>query len=574
MGWQTPEMLPDPLLTCAAVLARRAAVGGDAVAFSEVQPDARGVRASAVAWSEVNRRMLATAAALAHASVAPGDRVALCLRSATSFLPSFLAAQGLGAIPVPLPSLSELRARSAFASRVRSVAADCSPRAIVVDDPAEADVVAEVVAGVRIVVANGALAPAAGHAATDFARPVGDAAFIQYTSGTTGRPKGVMVSHGNLRANMRAMSEAAHVSPSDRSFSWLPLYHDMGLVGGFLLPLYLGIPTFMMPAPMFVARPDRWLLAMSQLRATSSCAPNFAYAMLARRLPDRMLADLDLSSWRLAFNGAEPIDRSTVEAFERRFAPVGFRPNVMFPVYGMAECVLGAAFSTPGEPVQYDVIDRAALTGERRAMPARDGAASVSVVCAGRALPGHVVRIVDPDTGAPLPDRHVGEVAVTGPSVTSGYFRADGSPSAPRQELRTGDLGYCVGGDLYVVDRLKDLMILGGRNIVPAEVERVVCSVSGVRHGAAVAFAIRREGTEALCIVAGAEPQANRESVRREIRAAVVLELGLTPHDVLVVRPGDLPKTSSGKNQRAVCRERYEQNQLGLQPAVSDAVDG
>jgi acyl-CoA synthetase (AMP-forming)/AMP-acid ligase II len=394
-----------------------------------------------------------------------------------------------------------------------------------------------------------------------FDRSFHETAFIQYTSGSTGSPKGVVVTHRNLVANMRASTEGARFGPNDRSLSWLPLYHDMGLVGGLLLGLYLGIDTFVMPTRSFVGRPDSWLRAMSRFKATFSCAPNFAYSILARRLPESALQGIDLSSWRLAFNGAEPIDLATLRDFTQRFAVTGLSPESSFPVYGMAECTLAVAFPTPGVPVRQDVVDRDLLGRAGRAVPVVSGSPSaVSFASVGRAVPGHSLRILDPDGGAELPERHLGEVAVSGPSVSPYYFRKDGKYGEPRKELRTGDLGYMASGELYIVDRIKDLLIIGGRNFVPSDIERVVCDVPGVRYGSVVSFAIRgADGTDELYLVVGAEPRSSVEGDLRHMVSEKVHErFGLAARDIVLVKPGIVPKTSSGKIRRLACRELYE----------------
>ncbi len=301
-----------------------------------------------------------------------------------------------------------------------------------------------------------------------FNRSFGETAFIQYTSGSTAAPKGVIVTHGNLVANMRASAEVAGLGPADRSVSWLPLYHDMGLIGGMLLGVYLGAGTFVMRSRSFLGRPDSWLRAISRFKATFACAPNFAYNMLARRLSERALAGLDLSSWRLAFNGAEPIDRVTVNEFARRLAPAGLPLESMYPVYGMAECTLAISLPTPGAPVRLDFVDRALLSSTGRAsQTSPDSPSAACFTGVGRALPAHRVRIVEPGSRTELPERHLGEIVVSGPSVTPGYFRNDGRCAPSREELQTGDLGYVADGELYVVDRIKDILILGGRKCRP-----------------------------------------------------------------------------------------------------------
>lgn len=572
--WKTTGFLPDPRLTLPAVLgARMSARGGDA-AFSDVTVSKEGIGAVAHRLADIEIAARRAAFALTAANVGAGDRVLLCTGSTSSFLAFLIGAQCIGAVPVPLPCPADFRVRSAFRDRIQAVSEDCDPRAIVVDSTQDAESVAELAVGARIIGAREQLASETPVVASfRVERSFHETAFIQYTSGSTGSPKGVVVTHYNLVANMRAISEAAGFGPDERSFNWLPLYHDMGLVGGFLIGLYIGIPTFVLPPRLFVARPDSWLRAMSQFRATFACAPNFAYNMLAKRCPDSALAGLDLSSWRLAFNGAEPIDRATVVDFMNRFASVGLSQGTMFPVYGMAECTLAVAFPAPRAPVRHDFVDRDAIARQRRAV-ATDDTAPSALCCTsvGRALPAHSIRVVEPYGTRELPERQVGEVVVAGPSVSPFYFQNDAPSQSPREELRTGDLGYVADGQLYIVDRLKDLLIIGGRNIVPSDVERVVARVAGVRYGAVVAFAkAGAGGTDELYIVAGVESHLERAPLEGQVRTAVLEYFGITPRDIALVKPSAIPKTSSGKVRRGACREIYERNGFGVDANEGDA---
>jgi acyl-CoA synthetase (AMP-forming)/AMP-acid ligase II len=279
-------------------------------------------------------------------------------------------------------------------------------------------------------------------------------------------------------------------------------------------------------------------------------------------VPDSAIEGLDLSSLRLAFDGAEPIDPATIEAFSRRFAPYGLREHALYPVYGLAECTLAVAFPPAGEHVHVDRVDRDALSAERRASPAwgdRDTAEHVSV---GRALPGHTVRIRAVDGGEELGEREVGEICVSGPSCTRGYW---GRPPRTSGEVRTGDLGYLADGQLYVIDRLKDLIIVAGRNYAPSDIERAAAGVEGVPQGGAVAFAVRGdEGTDELCVVVTIRPSTWRscEQLQAHVERAVHARTALTPRHVIVVPPGRLPKTSSGKLRRQNCKMLWESGEL------------
>ena len=563
-SWRTRAFLPDPRLTFPAVIAERLSAAPGRVAFHEVGFLRREPQATPQTFSELDVEIRAAAIDLSNKGVLPGDRVLLCVGSTGTFLSFFIAAQALGAIPVPLPSISDFQAPAAFRERIDGVIEDCAPRVVVADSLRGIDPSSLIrSSGVRLIDASVRVSAPSESAPDAFRyhRSFQEIALIQYTSGSTGLPKGVVVTHRNLVANMRASTEGARFGPCDRSLSWLPLYHDMGLVGGLLLGLYLGIDTFVMPTRSFVGRPDSWLRAMSRFKATFSCAPNFAYSILARRLPAGAPDGIDLSSWRLAFNGAEPIDLVTLDDFAKRFAGSGLSAESLFPVYGMAECTLAVAFPSPGSPVRMDVVDRDLLGRSGRAVPVDlDDPAGVSFTSVGRAIPGHSVRILDPAGSNELPERHLGEVVVSGPSVSPYYFRRDGRYGEPRKELRTGDVGYVADGDLYIVDRIKDLLIIGGRNFVPSDIERVVCEVPGVRYGSVVAFSIRgADGTDELYLVVGAEPRSPSDGDLRHLVAEKVHErFGLSARDIVVVKPGVVPRTSSGKIRRMACKELYE----------------
>ena len=552
--------MPDPRLTFPAVFAQRVAATPGRTAISEVAFLRREPLPSPYTFAGLDALVRAAAIELARAGVGPDDRVLVCVGGAATFLSFFLAAQSLGAIPVPLPSISDFQAPAAFRERIGGVMVDCEPRVVIVDS----------VRGLEVTPSGPAYIDTSARAPSPATPPspsfrlersFHEIAFIQYTSGSTGSPKGVVVTHRNLVSNMRASTEGARFGPGDRSLSWLPLYHDMGLVGGLLLGVYLGIETFVMPTKSFVGRPDAWLRAMSRFKATFSCAPNFAYSILARRLPASALEGIDLSSWRLAFNGAEPIDLATLDEFAARFEPAGLSRESLFPVYGMAECTLAVSFPTPGAPVRRDVVDRDLLARAGRAVPVDVGSPTgVSFASVGCAVPGHTIRILDPNGAAEFPERQLGEIAVSGPSVSPHYFRKDRSYGEPCKELRTGDLGYVANGDLYIVDRLKDLLIISGRNFVPSDIERVVSEVPGVRYGSVVSFAIRgADGTDELYLVVGSEPRSALEADLRQLVSAKVQErFGLAARDIVLVKPAMVPKTSSGKIKRLACKDLYE----------------
>jgi 1-acyl-sn-glycerol-3-phosphate acyltransferase len=507
-------------------------------------------------------------AGLQALDVAAGDRVALMLPTGPEYFEAFFGILLAGAVPVPLyppPRPSQI---AEHLERQAAILANCGASLLLTTDeilPAAGLLDARALTS-RTVRERGA-AP--------LVRPLRkaeDLAFLQYTSGSTGQPKGVALSHGNLLANVRAMGEALEAGPGDVFVSWLPLYHDMGLIGAALGTLYFAVPLVLMSPLAFLARPQRWLEAISRHRGTLSAAPNFAYELAARRVDDDELARLDLSRWRAALNGAEAVSPATLEDFAARFAPAGFRREALMPVYGLAECSVGLAFPPLGRGPRVETIDRAALQKSGKAVPASEG--TLFQVACGFPLPGHAIRIAD-KAGRELPDRREGRIQFRGPSATSGYFR---NPEATARLfdgpwLDGGDLGYLADGELFVTGRVKDLIIRAGRNIYPAEIEEAVGALEGVRRGNVAVFAGRdeRAGTERLVVLAETRVRADaaREALRRRIAEVAGGLAGTPPDEVVLAPPGAVLKTSSGKVRRGATRRLFESGRLGRsRPAV------
>lgn len=544
----------------------------DRVVLNSIRQGRTGLEARPLSVAELVGRANQAAAVLRDCGVGSGDRVILSLSDPQDFTIAFFGALTAGAAAVPLPTVVEAGAPASFASRVRSVCADCDPKVAIVEGAKRyTDTVGDTGRTHRTLEPSqlSDAAPIEASSRSDG----GSTAFIQYTSGSTGTPKGVVVTHANILANCRAIRDATEYRRDDRMVTWIPLHHDMGLIGGLLTSIYCAAPTWMMPPMTFLARPATWLQAMTEYRATLTVAPTFAYSLCARKLPDKQMAGVDLKSLRLAYIGAEPVDRATLEAFEGRLAPYGLRSGVMYPVYGLAEATLAAAFPRPGAPLRYDSVDRAALAARSVAVPtdATDQNRGVATfVSVGHELPRHHVEIVVPGTSEVLGERQVGELTLVGESVTPRYYR-DSGPD--RTRLHTGDLAYRADGHVYIVDRIKDLVIVAGQSHAPSDIENAVAELDDVRRGRIVAFSsLGDAGTECLHIVAEMSPRLRRfpTDLEARVRRQVQQNTGLVPTTVTLVAPGSLERTSSGKIKRKACASSYTAGTLEVVRGEAD----
>jgi fatty-acyl-CoA synthase len=520
-----------------------------------------GGREEIVPWGAFLDEARATAAALQARGVGPGSHVAV-LGPTTRPLAAALEAVWLcGATLIVLPLPMRLGSIEEFAAQTRSRMANADV-ALLLIDPDLAPFI-EPQPGDPAMVPLTDLVPGPGRpTAADFDRPRYDAgalATLQFTSGSTAEPKGVMLPNRAICANLDGIASAAALDVDDDVLvSWLPLYHDMGLVGLFMLPastatnLVLGAPQD------FLAGPLRWMEWLSRYGGTATAGPNFSWVLATRAL--RSASGIDLSRLRVALNGAEPVDPDSVERFVAAATEHGMDPGAVFPAFGMAEVMIGGTFPTPGRGLVTDCIDRRVLESERYAASVEVGAErSRRLALLGGAVPGLELRVCDPDSGEVRHDREVGELQIRGTSVTPGYYRNDEATAELFVDgwLRTGDLAYMLEGELVVCGRIKDVIIVGGRNVFPEDVERALVGVTGVRAGNVIAFGVdTRRGKEGLVVVAetkSSDTDATRRSVSEKVREAV----GIPPKDVVLVAPGTLPKTSSGKLQRSLCRQRY-----------------
>jgi len=406
-----------------------------------------------------------------------------------------------------------------------------------------------------------------------------DLAFLQYTSGSTGEPKGVMVSHRGLVSTCTDVHRGFSHTPDSVMVSWLPTFHDMGLIYGVLLPLMVGFPTFLMAPVTFLRKPVRWLQAISEHRGTHTSAPNFAYELCLRKVGDEELSQLDLSSWRVAANGAEAVRQETHEGFLRRFAPCGVRDDLFCPSYGLAEVGLKVATGRQGDPALAVRVDREALEEHRLVPLDEDDPAGTTLVGCGFSQIGARIEIVDPSTHCLCPSDRIGEIWVASTSVAEGYWqRPELSEQVFRARtadgegpfLRTGDLGFLYEGQLFIAGRIKDLVVIRGRNYYSHDIERTAEEADGAfRPGCGAAFGVTMDGEERLVVAQEVRTDAEKapDELLARIRKAIVRSFGIKPYAVVLVPPGGIPKTSSGKIRRPISREDYLAGRL---PSVAD----
>jgi len=507
------------------------------------------------------------AAHYAAAGLRRGDRVALVVPEGEHFIPAFLGALWGGLIPVPLYPPVSLGKLDAFMEALVGILNIARPRVLVTTERVGKVLWSAVgrIASIEKVITTEELAKHAGSfpAAADVRDD--EIAFLQFTSGSTALPKGVMVTHGSLAANCRAIIREGLEADGakDKAVSWLPLYHDMGLIGFVIAPVCYRISVVFIPTMSFIKNATLWMETIHKHRATLSFAPNFAYALVTKRAKPEQIARWDLSQMRVFGCGAEPINPGTMRAFLQAMAPAGLKPEGLLPCYGMAEATLAISFVPLDEPLQTDRIDAERYHADHEAALVSNGSAFLEVVNCGRTFVGHEVTVQD-DDGRILPDRHIGEICFRGPSVTAGYWE---NPEATQAAFRggwlhTGDLGYRVGNRIFVSGRIKDILIVNGRNYHPQGIEWLVNEIPGVRKGSSVVFT--RPGAASEEIVVAAEARTDdAAALKAQIVARVGEEFQLAVSDVALVPPGTLPKTSSGKLQRRKTREQYLNGSIG-----------
>ena len=523
-----------------------------------------------ISYRALDREARRVAGGLLAKGLERGARVAVMLPSERSFFAAFMGVLLAGGVPVPIYPPVRLSQIEDHLRRQAVILNNCEARYLITVEEARAvgDFLTVRVASLEAVetvdrlgrVAAGALPAPPG---------ADDLALLQYTSGSTGDPKGVMLTHRNLLANIRAMGRAIRPRDGDVFVSWLPLYHDMGLIGAWLSTLYYAIPVVIMSPLSFLVRPQAWLWAIHRHRGTLSGGPNFAFELCLRRIEDGDIEGLDLSSLRMVVNGAEPVLASTVRDFSARFAAFGLRSTAMAPVFGLAENAVGLAFPPPDREAPIDRVEREALQRDGIARPAApDDSTALEMVACGHPLAGHQIRIVDA-AGRELGERREGRLQFQGPSATAGYYR-DPERTAELKDgewTNSGDKAYLAAGDLYITGRAKDIIIRAGRNIYPQEVEIAVGALDGVRTGCVAVFgsADPTSGTERLIVVAESrERDARRRAALKERITEIAGRLVEQPPDEVVLAPPHaVPKTSSGKIRRDATRQLFEAGGIG-----------
>ena len=529
-------------------------------------------------YADVQRAALQVARSLREAGLRRGDVVAIVLPDPEQFLTTLFGASIAGVVPASLYPPSPTRELSRY-FELTAHAVRAARAAAVVTSSALApqfDALRARCPDLSLVLTRESLdAPPTEPEALP---ALDDIAFVQYTSGSTSAPKGVAITHRNLAANIESINGPAGIGTAadDVGVSWLPLNHDMGLVGMALCSLYRGRTGVLMPPHLFVRRPVEWLRAMTRHRGTISFAPNFGFELCVRRLKDRELDGLDLSAWRVAGCGAEPIHAPTLAAFAEKFRSVGFRETSLLPSYGLAEHVLAATFSPRGRAPVHESLDADDLNKRRVATAAPAADNTVTIVSCGRAFPGHDLRVVD-EAGRPLPERHVGEIVLKGPSVMLGYYRQDLLTAQTIRDgwLHTGDLGYLSGGELFVCGRAKDVIIAHGRKYHPQDLEWAVDDLAGVRRGRVVAFGTAEPGrADRVVIVVEPNGTVAGDALTEAIRRQVSDLFGLYVDEVALVPSGTVGRTTSGKVQRAATRARYEELREGLRQGSGLRAEG
>lgn len=538
-----------------------------------------GAEPEAITWGELHLRARCRSLQLSEHGLRKGDRVMIVLPTSGAFFEFFFGAVLAGAIPVPAAPPTSLREPKLkrYRELLSRIAID-SEATVFVAPARTLDVLREGLALVnrrlRLLASDGLPVVDTRLAAVEVAGS--DIALLQYTSGSTSNPKGVALSHSNIIANAAAIAKAV-VEPDTVCVSWLPLYHDMGLIGTFLSAIYCRTVTVFMPPQAFVKSPALWLGCISDHRATVTVAPNFAFVYSVRNIVLEDLREISLDSLRTVLNGAEPVNMAAVKSFYEKFKVIGLRDGVVRAVYGLAESSLAVTFSEPG-PMLIDKVDADCLERNGLALAASETSRGRSFVSVGTQLCTQQVRIVD-SLGRTVQDRHIGQILVKGPSVMQGYFNRSQETNAVLRDgwLHTGDLGYLAAGQLYVTGRAKEVIIRNGKNYYPQDIEACIETVRGVMKGGAAAFSI--EGDDEPKVVVVVETRIRDPQLRSEMLMQIKIEcinaFLFGPDEMVIVPPGTIPRTTSGKIRRNDCRHlvsaQNEQTALSLDVSITES---
>ena len=577
----TPPTLPqvsnaESAQTLTGVLDWHAARHPDRLHATVLNDD--GSETAAITYGELQKAARQIAANLIDRDIQPNDCVALMLPTGTDFFTSFFGILYAGATPVPIYPPARMSQLEEHLLRQAGILRNATVQLLLTTDRglSLAGLIQPQVPSLRGVESVATLSQAS-PSMLPLTNEPSATAFLQYTSGSTGDPKGVVLSHANLLANIRSIGQAVSASSADVFVSWLPLYHDMGLIGAWLGSLYFAAPFYAMSPLTFLARPERWLWAIHRYRATISAAPNFAFETCHSKISDADIEGLDLSSLRIVANGAEPVSPNSIRRFAERFSKYGFRAEAMAPAYGLAENTVVLTFPPLGRGPLIERLNRKALSSTGLAQQADpDDSNPLEIVSSGRTIPDHNVRIVD-DQDCELQDRHVGRLQFRGPSATSGYFNNEAKTKELFHDgwLDSGDLAYRADGEYFITGRAKDIVIRAGKHIYPHEVEEKIAELPGVIKSGVALFgtADRLSGTErAVILVETAEQNsAARESLIHKAHATATESLGAPADEIMLVLPDTIPKTASGKIRRSAAKALYENGEIGA-PRRSVAV--
>ena len=529
-----------------------------------------GTSDNPITYEQLFTQAQTIAAGLQNLNIQPGECVSIMLPTSEEYFYSFYGILLAGGIPVPLYPPANPAQLEDHMRRHVGILTNCQAPVLITIPQAKkiARLLQAQVSSLRHVVTIEELF-AGGHSFSEIPVNPEATAFIQYTSGSTGNPKGVVLSHANLLANIRAMGKTVNATSDDVFVSWLPLYHDMGLIGAWLGSIYYAYFLAVMSPLSFLHHPEKWLWTIHNYKGTLSASPNFGYELCIRRLEEEQLRDLDLSSWRAAFNGAETVSASTMERFYEKFHHYGLKQQTLMPVYGLAENTVGLAFPPINRGMIVDKVKRTTFMQTGKAIPATEADDDpLLFVSCGYPLPNHDVRIVD-SANREMPERQEGSLQFRGPSATSGYFRNVEHTKALFQGnwLDSGDLAYIADGEIYLTGRIKDIIIRAGRNIYPHELDECIGNIEGVRAGRVTAFGSTdpHNGTERLVVVAETRETDSEQlkKLQRDVIATVNGLVGTPPDEIVLAPPNTILKTSSGKLRRAASRELFEKGVIG-----------